>query len=939
MTAFPSVRLLIFALALTLVSGCVSAPTAQVPAGPAEPAIVKSPNDDRSYRFTRLENQLEVLLISDPDTDKAAASLTVFRGSFDEPAERPGLAHFLEHMLFLGTEEFPIVDDYRKFIETHGGGSNAYTASDHTNYFFDIKAEELTGALDRFSAFFTSPNFDAAYVDREKNAVNSEYQMQIKDDGWRGYMVAKRAMNPDYPGSRFSIGSLETLDGNVRSDLLAWFEANYSADQMALVVLGREDLDTLARMVKARFVDIPNRNLGPGATPGPMFAPGQLPSLLTYQTIKDTHSLSYTFPLPSIDSYYASKPTSYIANLLGHEAEGTLVANLKDRGWIQSLSAGGGRMDRDNAMISVNIELTERGVGHLDEITAALFGYIATIREHGIEAWRYEEQAKVADLGFRFQEQAKPGYYVRTLAPSMALYPPEDLLAAPYLMQGFDETLIRRFLSYLTPENVFVEIAGPDVETTNVDPWFDVPYRVAPLSPPDTHTTDFVLQLPDVNRFLPEETTVKPLAEDKPAIVARAEGLKVWGATDTSFGTPRASTYVRLAVDGGFTNPRDLAYAHLFARLVRDELNPQAYAAELAGLSYSISADGIGFELSISGYDDNQDVLLDEMLAAVVDLTPDPDKVALFREELSRDWRNFRSERPFLQTYSGVSHLLLSTSWPPAMLADAADKMTAESLATWREERLGSFSAQVLVHGNVDGGDFAQVAATLTERLPLRRFASYQPTVVKLDDSAPLTYPLEIDHNDAAVTLYVQGANDSIEERALFGLAAQMLSSPYFTALRTEQQLGYVVMTAPWAVRNTPGLVFVVQSPVTGADTITASTEAFLRDYRKTLDALTEDELDAQKQGFIARLTEQDKTLFARSRRYWLDLELNFLNFDSREQIAAAAAVINRQSFVAFYDRLMRAATRQRLVLYSDGQFGGTVPGAVIDDVTAFKEG
>jgi secreted Zn-dependent insulinase-like peptidase len=243
----------------------------------------------------------------------------------------------------------------------------------------------------------------------------------------------------------------------------------------------------------------------------------------------------------------------------------------------------------------------------------------------------------------------------------------------------------------------------------------------------------------------------------------------------------------------------------------------------------------------------------------------------------------------------------------------------------------------MLIYGNVDEVDFKRATESLTRRIAVRDFSSYKPQVVKLGKAAPSTYPLEIDHDDSAVTLYVQGANDSFEERALFGLAGQILSSPYFTSLRTEQQLGYVVMAAPWVLRTTPGLVFIVQSPVAGAEAITASTESFLKDYRDTLQAMSEADLDAQKQGFISRLTEKDKTLFARSRRYWTDLELGFESFDSREQIAQSAATIDRETFLTFYDRLIQAATDHRLVLYSDGQFGGSVSGAVIDDVGSFK--
>ena len=119
--------------------------------------IEKSPNDTRDYRYLELTNGLKVVLISDQKADKAAASLTAFRGSFHDPSERLGLAHFLEHMLFIGTEKYPEPDGYFSFVQAHGGSSNAYTAPDHTNYFFDIQPEAFHEGLDRFAQFFISP--------------------------------------------------------------------------------------------------------------------------------------------------------------------------------------------------------------------------------------------------------------------------------------------------------------------------------------------------------------------------------------------------------------------------------------------------------------------------------------------------------------------------------------------------------------------------------------------------------------------------------------------------------------------------------------------------------------------------------------------------------------------------------------------------------------
>lgn len=73
----------------------------------------------------------------------------LLQGSLSDPDDLPGLAHFCEHMLFLGTEKYPCENEYNKYLSEHGGGSNAATSSEHTTYYFDVVPEHFEGALDR----------------------------------------------------------------------------------------------------------------------------------------------------------------------------------------------------------------------------------------------------------------------------------------------------------------------------------------------------------------------------------------------------------------------------------------------------------------------------------------------------------------------------------------------------------------------------------------------------------------------------------------------------------------------------------------------------------------------------------------------------------------------------------------------------------------------
>lgn len=161
--------------------------------------ITKSEQDTREYRGLVLDNGLSVILISDPTTDKSAAALSVKVGYLSDPEAIPGLAHFLEHMLFLGTERYPDENEYTKFLAANGGTSNASTYADTTKFYFEVVPDKLSEGLDRFAQFFIAPLFTDSATDREINAVDSEHEKNLTTDGWRTRQVSKELADPSHP--------------------------------------------------------------------------------------------------------------------------------------------------------------------------------------------------------------------------------------------------------------------------------------------------------------------------------------------------------------------------------------------------------------------------------------------------------------------------------------------------------------------------------------------------------------------------------------------------------------------------------------------------------------------------------------------------------------------------------------------------------------------
>ncbi|KAJ1422926.1 Peptidase M16, zinc-binding site [Sesbania bispinosa] len=355
--------------------GMKGAPTAAVTFS-SDDVVLKSPNDRRLYRLIHLQNGLRALLVHDPE---AAAAMCVGIGSFSDPYEAQGLAHFLEHMLFMGSDEFPDENEKNglqeikpeRYLSKHGGSSNAYTETEYTCYHFEVKREFLKGALRRFSQFFISPLVKMEAMEREVLAVDSEFNQVLQSDACRLQQLQCHTAAPNHPLNRFFWGNKKSLVDamekgiNLREQIFRLYKDYYHGGLMKLVVIGGESLDVLESWVVELFGSVKK---GPQVNPefkveSPIWKSGKIYRL---EAVKDVHILDLSWTLPCLHQEYLKKPEDYLAHLLGHEGRGSLLSFLKARGWATSLSAGVGDEGIYRSSIAyvfvMSIHLTDSGV-------------------------------------------------------------------------------------------------------------------------------------------------------------------------------------------------------------------------------------------------------------------------------------------------------------------------------------------------------------------------------------------------------------------------------------------------------------------------------------------------------------------------------------------------------------------------------------------------
>lgn len=890
---------------LVLVSACATV-------SGVGPQPVQSPNDDYQYRLLNLDNGLQVLLISDPEAPKAAASLDVLVGSGDNPAGRAGLAHFLEHMLFLGTEKYPDAAEYERFITEHGGSHNAYTSFENTNYFFDINADNLPEALDRFAQFFIAPRFDADYVDREKNAVQAEYQMGLKSDDRRGLDVLQEVMNPGHPYSQFSVGSLDTLADRpgaaVRDDMIDFYNRHYSANVMRLAVLGSQSLDELEALVRPLFSQVPDRAYQREEIEAPLFRPDQLPLWVQLQPLATERQLTVSFPIPDYRDQYRSKPGLYVGNLVGHEGEGSLLSQLKAEGLAEALSAGEGLGWAGGALFSVSVSLTEKGARQPERVLQLLFAYTDLLRGEGPQDWLYEEQSRLADLAFRFREQANPMGYVSAVASGMQYYKDEDILRGPYMMDRYDAAEIIELLQQLRPENALVMFSDQSVQGDQVSRFYQVPYSsqpldIASLASDGNDEAVAALHLPAPNAFVAEDVTLVPLPDTVPAvpeILFASTRQTVWYMPDDEFRVPRGETYINFRSPEVGLSALQAARAALYTALLTDHVNEFAYPAQLAGMQFSFSKHAQGITLRLAGYTDKQPLLLHQLLEAMASPNFSRDRFEDIRSDMIRKLENSVAKRPSSQVVDDLNEALQHGNWGEQALIAALQETDLAALEDYIRRFWRGATVEALVYGNYPTDRVDQLSQALGRVIgegPPPDLPGVR--LLKLAPGESLQYPVKVPHDDSVVAWYLQGAGDSWEDRALAAMTAQVMSSGFFQQLRTEQQLGYVVGAYPYPKWEVPGILMLVQSPVADAAAVADAMQVFMDGVVPSLD---EAQFERHKVSLISDILRPDKNLGERGEFYWQSIARKQYDFASRESMAAAVDDLTLASWTRAFE-------------------------------------
>lgn len=280
-----------------------------------------------------LANGLRVTLRHVPGLKRSAAVLRVAAGSHDVPLAWPGLAHFLEHLLFLGTERFAAAQGLMPYVQGHGGQVNASTRERTTDFFFELPVRAFSGGLQRLSDMLAQPRMNLDDQLREREVLQAEYVAWSQDPSAQKQFALYEGLPAEHPLRGFHAGNRDSLKVELpafQQTLKDFHQQFYRTGQMTLSLAGPQSLEQLRALAEQFAAALPAGDKTAQTAPQPL-------AVKSYQQVDGPlgHLLFAFEALPSS----SVEALAFLCHWLNSAKPGGLLAYLQQHNLAEGLNA------------------------------------------------------------------------------------------------------------------------------------------------------------------------------------------------------------------------------------------------------------------------------------------------------------------------------------------------------------------------------------------------------------------------------------------------------------------------------------------------------------------------------------------------------------------------------------------------------------------------
>ncbi|CAD8101185.1 unnamed protein product [Paramecium sonneborni] len=906
--------------------------------------LIISPNDKRQYSLTTLPNQLECLIISDPNTKISGACLEISVGWLDDPKDYQGIAHFCEHMLFMGSNKYPTQNDYTSFIQLHSGSYNASTWLQRTKYYFSIENDAFIGGLDRFAQFFICPLFDSSCIEREMNAVESEFNLSLADDQSRLWEIFVQQSDPQSTFNRFGCGNLLTLNKpDIRDQLLTFYDKYYCSSLMKLVVYTDKNLQEVGQIVYDIFSLVPNKGRKKPLHLDNPFQ-GQL-FKIDVVGIKQEDYLFLNFVIPNYENKYLGQPESYITHVLGHEGQNSLASFLKDEGLVTELIVGSQRLNDQVSEIYLEITLTEEGFDNYEKVIGFVFQQIQKIKEKGVKQEIFDEIAQIKHLEFKFKENSSSVLeYIEKLSENMHKYPKHHIIYGDYAYQQFDPQSINEILDHLNPNNMIIFLRSPsfaeekDDENFISEPFCKTKYRKQQISNEifqiiknsnnlKAEKTHKIIDIFPPNIYIPQNFDIIDNIDDNqyPNKIFENEFIRCFHLKDNQFPICKGCFGIQFFPNQEFAiNEKERVLFDLWSNIFYSQFEETLYNAECAGISYNLDSAYNFISFKVHGFNDSILKFYKDFIQYLLDFHKQPKKYVkkhIFSvqiDDLQDRYENYFMKSPYdLNASYWKCMIYKSGKFMKEQLREVDIKMN--DFISFTEKLFKTVRMQIYFHGNISKDaalNLCQFTHNQFLEFSIPNKSIHPLQIIKIPKNQTYKFEKLINENpeepNSGLRISFQG-EQSLDPtiNLYFDLLNSIISDPFENQLRTNEQLGYVVYTNKSNRRGVNFFHFIIISETKSTRQIANRIDSFLSNFlNQELAQLSEEQFEKVKLSYYKDQSQDFQNLNEKFKDFWNEILINQNDFDKKQKLKERIDSITHEKFMNFALNIFKDSKR-----------------------------
>lgn len=887
--------------------------------------ITKSPSDYRKYSFLELENGFKFIVVSDPAINQNYCSITIGAGSFNDPEDLQGLAHLLEHTLFLGTEKYPTPDLFKHAVSENGGYFNARTNSESTDFFYSVNSNALEKTISILSNAFLSPLFIEKYIEREKHVVDEEYRMHLNSDAYKVVDVYKEISNPQHPYHRFNMGSLDSFPKDnhyLKLRLKEFFERNYCSNKMTLCLIGPQSIEYLSDIVKKHFSAIPKHQCSNNQLPLIFEKANKNLDIAIKSQNSDSLMLILMYVLPKNNiAYYENGSLNFLKHLIESKAKNSLYSSLKNKGYITNLKIDVASFSTEE-IFSIIFDLTSLGYSKKDEITSIFLYFLEMLKEHEYPKVFYNDLLDMRSLRWKHIKYDSSLDFAINLSTNLQKYSPEKAVIGNVLIEHPDYEQNIRFinqsLKQFKNENLRRIIIAPDVEVNKHTNWFNAEYSVKPLSDIKRNIASIKSikkenLFPPKNKYIQKDPVCKDFANQGivkvPKKIFSNLGIDLWYLNDGhNQNGAFSSLYFNFATKEVSKSARAVALSHLFVKSMEYELEKEIFNTLSWASSFSIYQHPRGISFKLYGFSSIQPKIAQDVNDHMKAGSIDQNTFLVAKENLIKLYKNKLSL--FDKTRTRVFKTLQQPQYDEDEVSKEIASLTYEEFLRFVQIIRSDWHIEALVNGNY----------TTEEAIELANFSNCKNAtkapgtllkMTKLSSNAKYYEHVPPEPNSHAISLYVQIA-ESPKSAAETIILNKLLEKKFYSYIRTEEKLGYAVTTDTLINENLGGMVFSIQSSH-NPSILYKKIMNFLKNEEKTIKALSLSELNQVKETLILNLTES-KSNREKSDTLFSQIEGGNFEFDDKGEMIKTIKKITCEDVRKCYQELISTNSSQLII-------------------------